>query len=169
MLILVEKITNISDAHEAMVFTSRKCTDPKAPLKELYRWEHSIIRTQLFKIKMIDIPTFVSVHFVRHNATGQQHYVTSNRSDRGGEGNDKVTRNSPVNHLMILNAQHLIDMSRVRLCGKADVVTQNIMMRIKEEMARVDLDLAFCMVPNCVYRVGCNEPSPCGFWQSGRG
>lgn len=163
MKITVQKITTIADAHAAIASTVSGATTPRATLQQLYGWEHSPSRTQLFWVVMEGIPSFVSVHFVRHAAVGQQHYVMSNRVDRGGDGNDIVTRNSPVNHRMLLNAQHLIDMSRRRLCYQASIETRSVMQRIKDEVAFVDMDLARYMVPNCIYRGGiCSEPKPCG-------
>ena len=95
MKITVQKITTIADAHAAIASTVSGATTPRATLQQLYGWEHSPSRTQLFWVVMEGIPSFVSVHFVRHAAVGQQHYVMSNRVDRGGDGNDIVTRNSP--------------------------------------------------------------------------
>ena len=163
MNVFIRKITDISDAHLAIESTMRDGFVAKCTLDQLYRWEHSPSRTQMFWVSMMDIPSFVSVHFVRHAAVGQQHFVRSNRTDRGGEGNDAVTRNSPVNHRMILNAQHLIDMSRKRLCYQASPETRDIMYLIRAEMKDLDPELRQYMVPNCVYRGGyCCEPKPCG-------
>jgi len=163
MEVIVEKITTIEDMHEAFESTVRGGAKVKCKLRHAYLWEHSPIRTQLFKVKMIDIPSFVSVHFVRHAAVGQQHYVMSNRDDRGGEGNTEVNRLSPVKHTMILNAQHLIDMARKRLCFKSSKETRHVMLLIKEKIKKVDQDLSSFMVPNCIYRGNiCTEPKPCG-------
>jgi hypothetical protein len=163
MKITATKITNLSDAHLAIESTMHAGFAAKCSLDQLYRWEHSPSRTQLFWINMLDIPTKVSVHLVRHAAVGQQHFVMSNRSDRGGAGDDQVTRNSPVNHRMLLNAQHLIDMSRKRLCFQASTETRAVMMKIWEAIQTVDPDLTTYMVPNCIYRGGyCCEPKPCG-------
>ena len=165
MKIEVNKITSIEDAHLAIESTMRSGFKAICNLDQLYMWEHSPSRTQMFWVNMIDIPTKVSVHFVRHAAVGQQHYVMSNRVDRGGVGDDKVTRNTPVNHRMLLNAQHLIDMSRKRLCYQASQETWFTMNEIRLAISEFDKDLSKYMVPNCVYRGGyCCEPKPCGFY-----
>lgn len=159
----IKKITDISDAHLAIESTMRDGFEAKCTLDQLYLWEHSPSRTQLFWVVLRGVPTKVSVHFVRHAAVGQQHFVMSNRSDRGGEGDEVVTRNSPVNHRMMLNAQHLIDMSRRRLCYQASWETHQVMEGIRTGMKDLDPALAKYMVPNCVYRGGyCCEPKPCG-------
>lgn len=164
MNIEIDKITTLADAYLAIESTMHEGFEAKCSLDQLYRWEHSPSRTQLFWIKLIEIPTFASVHFVRHAAVGQQHFVMSNRPDRGGAGDTEVNRLSPVNHRMLLNAQHLIDMSRRRLCYKASDTTRLLMKGIKQMLLDgVDPDLARYMVPNCVYRGGyCCEPRPCG-------
>jgi len=163
MKITATKITTLEDAHLAIESTMHAGFTAKCNLAQLYQWEHSPSRTQMFWITMQDIPTKVSVHLVRHAAVGQQHYVMSNRPDRGGAGDEVITRNSPVNHRMLLNAQHLIDMSRKRLCYQASDETRDIMLEIRKEVEKVDEYLSLYMVPNCVYRGGyCCEPKPCG-------
>lgn len=163
MNVTVEKITTIKDAHLAIESTMDEGFKSKCNLDQLYLWEHSPSRTQIFWVKMKDVYSFVSVHFVRHAAVGQQHFVKSNRDDRGGAGNESVNRLSLVNHRMLLNAQHLIDMSRKRLCHKASLETREAMESIHSKVCDCDPALAKYMVPNCVYRGGyCCEPKPCG-------
>lgn len=163
MEITASKITTIDDAHAAIEATMYDGFEAKCTLDQLYMWEHSPSRTQMFWVIMKDIPTKVSVHMVRHSAVGQQHFVKTNRPDRGGAGDDEVTRNTVVNHRMLLNAQHFIDMSRKRLCYQAMKETREVMGLIRREIRVVDPDLGRYMVPNCVYRGGyCPEPRACG-------
>lgn len=134
----------------------------KAPLKSWYRNEHSPIRVRMFWVELERIPTFVSVHLVRHKI-GVEHFVQSMRDDRGGAGNDQVTRLTPVNHGMLINAQALIQISRKRLCYAASKETVGTWTRLRKCMAAVDADLAWHMVPECVYRNGvCPEFKECG-------
>ena len=156
MQITVEKITGIDLMRRACEATTGKPSNMS--LDAIYRCEHSPIRTQLFWVEMRDIPTFVSVHLVRHNI-GVTHFVSSNRDDRGG--NAEADRNTPVNHSMLINAQALINMARKRLCGKASVETRDVMYDIRSSIHEVDPDLASYMVPECLYRGGCHELKPC--------
>jgi len=161
MTVSVNKLTDISLAHKAIESTVRVPMKAKATLDKIYKWEHSPTRTQLFWIEITDIPTFVSVHLVRHSATGQQHFVQSNRPDRDGEG--EANRLTPIKHSMLLNAQHLIDMSRKRLCYQASLETRTQWLKVQDAISKVDPDLAKHMVPNCIYRGNvCPEPKPCG-------
>ena len=126
----------------------------------ILRAEHSPIRCLMFRIDMIGIPSFVSVHFVRHKF-GVEHFVSSNRIDRNG-GRDGITRWSPVNHSMVVNAQELMFMSRRRLCMNASKETRWTMLAIREGVRKVDQVLADFMVPSCEYIGRCPEITPCG-------
>lgn len=159
MKVTAYKLTGEGLAQRACSFTNHMKSS-NISLEKLYHCEHSPMRTQLFWVEMYGIPTFVSVHLVRHSQ-GVTHYVESNRDDRGGV--DKVDRLTPVNHAMLCNAQALINMSRKRLCAKAHAKTQEVMYQIKEAVSEVDDDLARYMVTECVYRGGqCYELKPCG-------
>jgi len=154
--IIVEKPTTISLLNRACRFTSGK--KARLSLLEMYRCEHSPIRTQIFAIYMYGIKSFVSVHFVRHKI-GVEHFVESNRDDKTDIIAD---RNTPVNHMMICNAQSLINMARKRLCHKAHPETIEVMELIKNDLFKVDPDLASILVPECQYRGKCYELKPCG-------
>ena len=131
----------------------------RVSLARMYRAEHSPVRTQIFWVDMYGIFSFVSGHLVRHKI-GVEHFVRSHREDRGGDGTEG--RRSPVNHSMLVNAQSLIDISHERLCRQAHVDTRRVWLAVRRAVARVDPDLARCMVPKCVYRNGhCPELRPC--------
>lgn len=155
--ISITKLTGVELMREACGLTIDG--ESRASLSRMYRAEHSPIRTQLFWVVMRDIPTFVSVHLVRHKI-GVEHFVKSNREDRGGD--KTADRNTPVNHGMLINAAALIFMARKRLCHQASKETKAVMEQIREEIRKIDPDLADHMVPDCQYRKCCPEPKPCG-------
>ncbi len=159
--ITVTKLTDVDLCRLACAFTSGK--DSSMTLEKIYRCEHSPIRTQLFWIEMRGIPTFVSVHFVRHKI-GVEHFVKSHRDDRGGTGTED--RNTPVDHAMLINAQALINMARKRLCRKAHAETQSVMRQIAFSIHSTDPDLFAYLEPDCFYRNGCHELKSCGLWES---
>lgn len=159
MRVVITKLTDGALAQKACEFTINKKSS--ISLDKLYSCEHSPIRTQMFWVEMYDIPTFVSVHLVRH-AIGISHFVKSNREDRGGlTGTD---RNTPVNHAMLLNAQSLINLARKRLCLKASSETVAVMKEIKEKIKEVDPALYPYLVPECEYRKACHELKSCGYY-----
>lgn len=160
MQVTVTKITDFDLLREAAETTVRNDCGKLSPLA-MYMAEHSPIRTQLFKISMDNIPVAYSTHFLRHNQ-GLSQYALTHRPDRGGDGDVVVHRLTPTKHLMIANAQALINMARVRICHKAHETTRQIMRMIHEGVAAVDDELSRAMRPNCYYHGGiCYEPKCC--------
>lgn len=159
--IMISRLTDKLLLDRACTFTVDKKVDVKN-MKKMYESEHSPIRTQMFWVEMHHIPTFVSVHFVRHKH-GVEHYCKSLREDRCGEGVEN--RWTPTNHAMWCNAQALINMSRKRLCYQASNETIKVMSMLREKVQQVDDPLALCMLPDCRYKNGkCTEFKPCGRW-----
>ena len=77
---------------------------------------------------------------------------------------DNSDRYTKVNLGLLINAQSLIDMAKLRLCRQAHKETILIFRSIKDEISNIDADLAAMMVPKCVYRGGiCGEHKCCGF------
>lgn len=77
---------------------------------------------------------------------------------------DNADRYTPVNLGLLVNAQSLIDMAKLRLCKQAHKETIKVFKAIKEAISKVDPELASLMVRKCVYRGGlCGEPKCCGF------
>jgi len=162
MKVIVTKITDINLLRKACESTMQAGSVSNISLDTAYCCEHSPMRTQIFWLEMEDIPTFVSVHQVRHKI-GVEHFVRSNREDRGG--NAKADRDTPVLHSCLLNAESLVSMAKMRLCYQASKETRKVMQLIKESVKVVDPDLAKYMQPKCVYRNGmCNEPRSCGVY-----
>lgn len=165
------KVTKLTDLmNEACSFTANKSVHIKSRLA-LFKAEHSVIRTVTYWVELIDIPTFVSTHLVRHHE-GVTHFVSSHRPDRSLYTDPtEVNRLTPVNHSMFINAQALINMARKRLCGKASPETREVMQRIKEELHDIDPELYECLLPECLYKNGvCFELKSCGIcphWKQG--
>ena len=77
------------------------------------------------------------------------------------ENSDRYTS---VNLSLLVNAQSLIDMSKLRICWQAHPETRIVFNKLKEAMKEVDPDLAKMMVRKCVYRASlCGEQRCCGF------
>ena len=128
--------------------------------KRLIESEHSPIRELWFGIRM-EIPYWVSVHFVRHHI-GVNHYVQTQRSDRTGEDRNKAPQNAIVSHIMSVNAQELAFMAHKRLCRQASPETREVMQMIVEEVIKIAPEMKSVLVPLCKYRNGkCTEMFPC--------
>ena len=130
-------------------------------IQRLVEAEHSPIRELWFGIKM-EIPYWVSVHFVRHHI-GVNHYVQTQRTDRQTKY-DRTTapQGQLVSHIMSVNAQELIFMAHKRLCNQASPETRAVMKQICEEVIKVAPYMKNVLVPLCKYRNGkCTEMFPC--------
>lgn len=160
MQVKVSKVTSPDLMRWACAMTID--SESNMTMDRIYRNEHSPMRTQMFTVEMLDIPTFVSTHFRTH-AQGVTHFVKSLREDRCGKGDEG--RWTPTNHGMFLNAQSLINLSRKRLCYKSHASTISVMWMIRDEVDKVDSRLAKYMVPECIYRNGCHEDRTCGWYK----
>ena len=129
--------------------------------------EHSPIRDLWYTWEWVDIPYWVSVHFVRHSI-GITHFVQSQRNDRQSRyDRDEAKQSVPVNHRCVANAQALINISRVRLCSMASEETRGAWRLFLDALEDYDPIIGDYCVPNCVYRSGlCGEFNSCGYNKS---
>lgn len=160
MEVVVKSLTDLSLVRRACEMTMHG-QESKVSLKSMYRAEHSPIRCRMFWVELRGIPSFVSVHLVRHKH-GVEHFVQSMRDDLYIDPTKVVDRYTPVNHGMLINAQALIQISRKRLCLKSHKKTVAVWSKLRKAISDVDPDLASFMVPECVYRNGfCPELRMC--------
>ena len=143
-------------------------------MKDIYMAEHSPIRCKMFMIEYHGIKRWIADHLVRHNV-GVTPFMSTQREDRNEEimaisiedeevsnPRDEAKQGSLVNLKLLINAQALINISRKRLCGQAHIETQQVWNKTIRELKLLDKELAFCCVPECVYRGFCPEKYPCG-------
>lgn len=123
--------------------------------------EHSPIRNISIKWKWTNIPSWVATHFSRHR---WECYIKSQRTDRTGIPRDILPQAVPVDFTGEANCQHLIDTMRKRLCRQASDETRHYAEDLKEAIHAVQPELADVLTPNCVYRCGCCEMQPCGWY-----
>lgn len=130
--------------------------------KKILESGHSPIRELWFGFRL-EIPYWVSVHFVRHHI-GVNHYVQSQRNDRQDKYDRTEARQDEiVSHILSVNAQELIQMSHKRLCNQASPETREVMKMMVEAVLEVCPEFKSVLVPECVYRGGrCTEFFPCG-------
>ena len=161
MKIVIEDLTNEKIMRRACDMTRKPGKPSKISRDKLFLSEHSPIRTIQYWIELHGIPSFVSTHLVRHKF-GVEHFVESNRDDRGGAGDEVVNRLTPVNHGMLVNAMALINISRKRLCYNSHRSTVAVWIRVVKELARVTPAIKPYLVPECIYRGGkCPELKMC--------
>lgn len=130
--------------------------------RKLIMAEHSPIRRLKFYWRWSNIKYWVSVHLVRHKI-GIEHWVATQRTDRTGIDRNEIPQGALVNHAAEADAQAMINISRKRLCMCASSDTRKAWQKVKDNVAKVEPELASCMVRECVYRGFCPEMYPCGF------
>lgn len=133
--------------------------------RRLIMSEHSPVRRIKFYWRWKDIKYWVSVHLVRHKI-GIEHWVATQRTDRTGIDRNELPQGALVNHACEADAQALINISRKRLCHCASKETREAWLLVKEEVAKVEPELASCMVKECVYRGFCPEMFSCNYHKS---
>ena len=167
MKIEITKVTSWTDVLNAARFTQRKEFKSGEPSltwkKKIIKAEHSPLRCLMFNIDMYDIPSFVQNHLVRH--IHAQPFVSTSRPDIDGNQlpREEQKKSDPVNMRLFLNAQEIINISKVRLCSKAEAETRKIWRQVIEELRKTEPELANACVPNCIYRGFCPEFKSCGF------
>lgn len=166
MKIEITKVTSWTDVLNAARFTQRKEPLDKEPSvefkKKIIKAEHSPLRCLMFNIDFYDIPSFVQNHLVRH--IHAQPFVSTSRPDIDGNmlPREEQKKIDPVNMRLFLNAQEIINISKVRLCNRAEFKTRNIWRQVVEELRKTEPELAAACVPSCIYRGFCPEFKSCG-------
>lgn len=149
---------------DAALFTIHK-SKGKYPDKEwkekMLLAEHSPIRIGRLIIDIYDIPSFVATHFVRHHI-GIEKYVSTYRLDRVDYENGEIpNRLTPVNMKIDIDFQAFINISRKRFCHQASEETRKVWTAIMYEVHKVEPELYWVCVPECIYRCGCPEMFAC--------
>lgn len=130
--------------------------------------EHSPIRVMQLRINMLDIPYYIAMHFVRHTE-GVLPFVRSQRSSSPNPvdyDRRDASQSTTVDYCPVLNPQSLINISRRRMCTKADEETRKIWFQVRNEIERypdpyVSI-ISRVMVPDCIYRGWvCHEIKSC--------
>jgi hypothetical protein len=161
----------VADAARTTIRQDEGTKEPGAKWKKrILLAEHSPIRKLMFNWKWIDLPYWVSVHFVRHKY-GIEHFVSTQRTDRTGDNREGKRQDSPVMHECMANAAEVMFISRRRLCAQASPETRAAWKMVVDEIAKVEPEVAACCVPECVYRGFCPEFKSCGYcgspaWQA---
>lgn len=166
--------TIINDIHENWTNVKNKCrttvnkeyssiSATEEFKNKLLLSEHSPIRLITVDWSWKKIPYWVSTELSRHKF---EKFISTQRTDRTGVDRNYLPQNTPVNFDGYANAQHLIDVSRKRLCTCATLECRNLITDLKLSLKEKNCLVADYMCPNCVYRGGCPEFKPCAFWSS---
>lgn len=161
MNIEIKKITDWQRVVDAARFTQGKlplCKEPSDGFKkQIILSEHSPLRLLEFDIKIYDVPYWVANHFTRH--IHAQPFVSTSRPDITGSKRTRhdMRQDELVNLQLSVNAQEIINISKLRLCSRASKETRETWCRVVDELAEIEPLLASACVPQCVYRGFCPE------------
>ena len=124
---------------------------------------HSPIRHLEYSFLLEGLPSWISVHLVRH--VHAQPYVKSQRNDRQNKyDRTKAPQDAPVDMIWDINGEELMVIANKRLCGQASQETRMVVKAMCALAEQHTPELEGLLVPMCVYQNGCNEMRPCGFW-----
>ena len=132
--------------------------------REILLSEHSPIRAIEIKFRWAGIPYWVAMHWKTHKWESRTNTQRNDRQtvyDRG-----KAPQDVPVNFIGEPNIQHLIDTWRKRLCFQASEETREYAEDFKNELGKIQPEIADVLVPNCIYRCGCPESGGCGWYET---
>lgn len=144
------------------VFTDIEPTD--AFKRQLLISEHSPIRLIEIDWTWEDIPSWVATHWSRHKF---EKFISTQRSDRteAHTPRGELRQDALVRFDGYANMQSLIDAFRKRLCYQVSPETRALAEDFKVALHEIYPELADVLVPNCVYRCGCPEFKPCGWFE----
>ena len=130
--------------------------------RKLLKANHSPIRVLNFCFKLRDIPSWVSVHLVRH--VHAIPFVKTQRNDRQSDfDRRKAPQDAPVTMNWYMSAEELITVAHKRLCTQASPETRKIIQAICDEVIKVNPEFEGLLEPMCAWRGGrCDEFNCCG-------
>ena len=146
-------------------FTEKDATD--AFKKKLLMSEHTPIRLIEFDWSWRDIPYWVSTEWSRHKF---EKFISTQRDDKLIDNipRGEKPQKTPVNLDGYANMQQLIDAFRKRLCFQATKEARELAEDFKITLHSTHPHESNVLVPNCIYRGGCPEFTPCGYWKKFR-
>lgn len=158
-------ISDWDNALSAARFTAGKATpEGKIPSfnwkMNMCRAEHSPIREVIYHVECYGMPWRALWHLVRHHE-GLEKFVYTSRPDRR-----ENTTTDLYDVKFTINAQAVIQISRVRLCNKAWHETISVWKSILRAINDVDPSVPSWCVPRCVLIGACPEMECCGFIKS---
>lgn len=125
--------------------------------------EHDPVRDIEVKFAWFGIPYWVAMHWKTHIWRSRTNTQRNDRQDNYDRR--KAPQDAPVDFIGDANVQHQIDTWRKRLCRMAAPETREYAEDYKLKLHEFEPEISDVLVPNCIYRCGCPEPTPCGWYQ----
>jgi hypothetical protein len=167
----VEQIVERKHALNAARNTVGKKFLDKQPSDKFWRSiliaKHSPIRVVKYLIRIENIPSWVSVHLIRHHI-GVEKFVTTRRTDRTGDvrNRDEMPQGELVDVLLDVNAEAIMNISLKRCCALSSKETRCVWNKVVDALKEVDPVLASLCVAECIQKGYCPEMETCGYVSS---
>lgn len=144
-------------------FTEKDATP--AFKRKLLISEHTPVRLIEFDWTWAGIKYWVAMEWARHKF---EKFISSQRDDRLVDDipRGQKPQDAPVNYDGFADIQNLIDAWRKRLCHQATPEARALAEDFKETLHETHPNESNVLVPHCIYRMGCPEFHPCGYFQA---
>lgn len=142
-------------------------------------WKHRILKAQHSPIRYLrysyylqDIPYWVAMHLRTHvhdtpNGDEFAPYIRSQRDDRQHDyPRGKAPQDQPVNMILDVSAEQLINLAHKRLCNLASVETRNVVQQMCYLAEEITPEFEGLLVPICEFANHCPEMKGCGRYGS---
>lgn len=126
--------------------------------------EHDPIRDIEIKFAWFGIPYWVAMHWKTHIWRCRTNTQRNDRQDLYDRR--KAPQDTQVDFIGDPNTQHCIDTWRKRLCFMAAPETRECAVDFKIKIHEFEPEISDVLVPNCIYRCGCPEPTSCGWYEA---
>lgn len=156
-----KRVKNHCRTTDNKCFTEKEATDTFK--KKLLISEHTPIRLIEFDWTWKSIFYWLSTEWSRHKF---EKFISTQRDDRLIDDipRGEKPQNALVNYDGYGNMQNLIDAWRKRLCYMATPEARELAEDFKKTLHETYPLESDVLVPNCIYRAGCPEFKPCGFY-----
>lgn len=141
--------------------------------KNILAARHSPIRYLRFSFYLGDIPYWVAMHLRTHvhdcpNGDEFDPYIKSQRDDRQSKyERGKAPQDQPVNMIIDVSGEQLINLANKRLCAQASKETQAVVWQMCQQAVCACPEFESELVPVCERNGGiCYEMFPCGRYPS---
>lgn len=154
---------DIANAARTTIGKDAGTGEPNSTWKtKMLKCEHSPIRLMFIRWKWIDLPYWVSVHFVRHHE-GIEHFVSTQRTDRTGVPRNELPQGALVDHECCANLQAILNISKKRMCMQASKETRQAWNLLLDNIKLNHSELFLLCMPECQRYGVCSEYKPCGW------
>lgn len=167
----IKSITRIGSWNRALNMARRTAGKEPTDKEPSEKWKAQMLLSEHSPIRMVEYDTVwenikqrITVHYVRHH-NGIEKFVHTQRDDRNPNviNSDDLPQGALNDMALSLNAQAILNISKVRLCNLASRDTRKCWEDFLTELRKIDPVLVSKCKPSCIYRGFCPEMKSCGY------